>query len=236
MSEKVTLTRAGLAIIALLLVAGALATAMLLHYLAGAPLPLVMLMTCVSPAALILLLYVGYRIRTRPEKTEYLSALKLLGLAGICMGVMIFVDFLLPAKTIHTNVQAMIPRGDHVELQLGRYEQNVGKNLAKKFFEGRKVTLEVTSLFDRIESVRLGRDTVPLLRRQKIGKVVMLIAGLVCLVPLMLFRLKLRPETPLKNMTEYFLVIVPSYIVSLISIGVWIKLFLVHVFGVIDTM
>ena len=84
MSEKVTLTRVGLVIIALLLVAGALATAMLLHYLAEAPLPLVMLMTCVSPAALILLLYVGYCIRTRPEKTEYLSALKLLGLAGIC--------------------------------------------------------------------------------------------------------------------------------------------------------
>ena len=49
-----------------------------------------------------------------------------------------------------------------------------------------------------------------------------------------LFIFKPREDNPSGNMPGFFLLVAPSYILSLIAAGVWIKLLLVHVFRVID--
>ncbi len=236
MDQKITLSRFSLVAVAVFLVVGAMVTAILLHYVAEAPLPFTMLITCLSPAALVLLLYIGHLYLAQPEKSAYLVALKLLGLLSILLGVVFFLDFLLPPEEIPTNVRSTIIRDDHCIVRIGKFRQEVSPALQDRFFDGQNVRLKATLLFDRVEAIVLAGETAPVWQRSTGAKVGMIIIGLVLLIPLGLFRISTQEDPPRRNIATYLFMIAPSYILSLISIGVWIKFLLVHVFGAIETM
>ncbi len=236
MTEKVTLTRTGLALVFVVLVAGALGTALPLYFLGEVNLPLVMLVTCLSPAALIILLYIGYLVRTDPEKRGYIVPLRIIGVASICMGLLVFLDFGLPTRTIKTNVQGKYPRGDQNIAHMGDYEQAVSRDFYDRLMDGTAVDLEVTPFFNRMVTITAVKRLNPDFTRSTGDVVFMAVAGLLFLFPVALFRFSPRARNASRDLAGYLLVVVPSYIISLIACGLWVKFLLVHVLHVIDKM
>lgn len=236
MTEKVTLTRTGLALVFAVLVAGALGTALLLRFLGEADLPLVMLVTCLSPAALIILLYIGYLVRTQPEKRGYIVPLRVIGVASICMGLLVFLDFGLPTRTIKTNVLGKYPRGDQNIVHMGDYEQAVSRDFYDQLRDGKGVDLEVTPFFNRMVTITAAERVNPDFTRSTRDVVFMIVTGALFIFPVALFRFAPRGRNASRDMAGYLLVVVPSYIISLIACGLWVKFLLVHFLHVIDKM
>jgi len=236
MQDRVTLTQGGLTGSAVALVATTLATGAAMHYLLAAPLPLVMLVTCLSPAAMVLLLYIGHLVRSRPQATHYLLALKLLGLASICMGLLLMLDFLVPLRTIRANVQSMIPGGQTCQVSFGRYERLVSAGVCENLVEGDAVTLTVTSLFHRVEEVRVGDAGWMLYARPLLNKVLMLAMALLLLYPMCMLRFRPKTSDKHHNLAAFGLLVAPSYLFSLVAMGLWTKFLLVHVLHAVDKM
>lgn len=236
MTEKVTLTRTGLALVFVVLVAGALGTALPLYFLGEVNLPLVMLVTCLSPAALIILLYIGYVVRTEPEKRGYIVPLRIIGVASICMGLLVFLDFALPTRTIKTNVLGKYPRGDQNIAHMGDYEQAVSRDFYDRLMDGTAVDLEVTPFFNRMVSIIAAERPNPDFTRSTRDVVFMVVAGVLFIFPVALFRFSPQARNASRDMAGYLLVVVPAYIISLIACGLWVKFLLVHFLHVIDKM
>ena len=236
MQDRITLTRGGLVGVAVLLVSVAMLTALLLYYVAGSPPALVILITCLSPAAMVLLLYVGHLLYSEPDRRGYLVALKALGVASICMGLLVLLDFVLPAKRISTVVRDAVPRGHEVLVHLGKYEKSIPADKGPDVFEGQPASLEVTPLFHRIENVEIGEKKEVVVRRSTVGKIAMLATGLLFLLPIGLIRYTPDANDPVRNKAAFFLVVAPSYVLSLVATGLWVKLLLVHGLHTIETM
>jgi len=236
MQEGITVSRNTLAAVAGVLVGGAAVAGALLHFIVAAPLPFVILLACVSPAALVVLLYVGYLLRARPDKSGYLTALKLLGVGSICVGLLLLLDCVLPPRSIPTAVRHLTRRDEGAALSLGKYDLDVPAKHAHGLFDGQAAVIEVTPVFHRLQSAKLTDRSQTLVSRSTSNRLGMTVAGLVFLIPLALMRFVPDRNDPGRNMVAYFMVFVPSYIVSLIAAGIWIKLLLVHVFHTIDMM
>lgn len=234
MPTRVTLTNKNLAIIALVLVGGALLTASSLHFIVQMPVPLVMLLTCLSPAALILLLYMGYLMRVRPEKRGYLVVLRILGLVSICIGLLVFLDFALPTRTAHEYVRAKILRDDQHVLQLGDHEQEVDQWFYKDIVEGDELLVETTRVFERLETITAATGRQAYRPRTNLDRIEMIAVGVLFLLPALMFRFTPRPEDNFYNMTFFALVIAPSYIISLVAVGLLAKLLMANAFKLID--
>jgi len=234
--ERIALSRNGLIAVTGMLTGGAVAAGALLHFVAAAPLPFVILAACVSPAALVLLLYVGHLLRAHPERQGHLTALKLLGVASICMGLLLLLDCVLPPMIMTTPVRHVTTREHVVAASLDRYDLELAPEQAHGLIDGHAATLEITPVFHRLLSAGLADSPHPLVDHSTANKVGMSVAGLAFLIPLGLMRFVPDRNDPGRNMVAYFTVFVPSYIVSLIAAGIWVKLLLVHVFGTVDMM
>jgi hypothetical protein len=230
---RVTLTNKDLTIIAAVLVGGALLTASSLRFIVQVPVPLVMLLTCLSPAALILLLYMGYLLRAHPEKRGYLIVLRILGLASVCIGLLVFLDFALPTRTAHEYIRAKVLRGDQHVLQLGGREQEVDQWFYKDLVEGDELLVETTRVFERLETITAAAGRQAYAPRTNLDRLEMIAVGMLFLLPALVFRFTPRPEDNFYNMTFFALVIAPSYIISLVAVGLLAKLLLVNVFKLI---
>ena len=103
--------------------------------------------------------------------------------------------------------------------------------LGEELYEGSQVRLETTRIFSQVESVT-GVDNPGLVFRRSLwDKLIMLVGAVLFFVPLAAFSFAPRPDEPSRNMTTFALVVAPSYIASLIALGLWVKLLLVHFFG-----
>ncbi len=224
--------------VVVLLVAGSLVTALLLRYVVSASLPFVLLITSLSPAALIVLLYIGYLVRTRGEKIGYLIPLKVLGIFSICMGLLIFLDFVLPDRNLTGMVVAKTPRGDENIIHVKGFEQAVPRSFYNELVEGSMVHMKVTRLFSRVVSITSASqaNAFPGYLRSTWSKVLMAILGGLFLLPVRISRFKPNRQDLSANTKAFITVIVPGYIMSLIAGGFWIKMLFVHVFQSIDRM
>jgi hypothetical protein len=151
----------------------------------------------------------------------------------------VILDFVLPPQVLSARVEAVIPlnsRQDALEFNLGRVPVDALFADASAVFEGQELTVKITSLLNRIDEVQAGKDRTIVYARPLNDRIMLLVAGAVCLVPLSLWRFRPESGTARGNMAGYLLLVVPSYMISLVAAGFWIKLFLVHVFRVIDTM
>ena len=88
MAEGVTLNRAGLALVAGALVTGAASLGAVLHFFVAAPPAFTILMICLSPAAVILLLYIGHLVSTGAQKRQYILPLQAAGMVSVCLGLL----------------------------------------------------------------------------------------------------------------------------------------------------
>jgi len=236
MSEKLTVSGFGLVPFATVLIGGAAATAVSLHFLVGAPVAFTLIVTCLSVPALTLLFYIGLLMRTNPKKPGYLAPLKGFAMLSIAMGMVIVLDFILPTRTDYAPVKARIEDGEKMVLHVGSYRQTVEPAAFSQVHEGQQVALEKTALLGRIESLRAPRSVEPGYTRPMLEKLLLGLAALVFFMPVGLLKFSLDKEEPSRNMAGYFGLVVPSYVLSLIASGLWIKLFLVHVFHTIDRM
>lgn len=237
MQDKVTLTQSALTGAALALVTTTLLTGATLHYLVHAPLPLVMLITCLSPAAMVLLLYMGHLVRSRPELTHYLLALKALGLASVCMGLLVMLDFLLPVRMLPARVAAVMPQGENVTVvDFGRYRRAVSSELAEDLYEGVSASIVITPLFHRVEEIRGGEQGSMLYARPLLNKLLMIGCGLLLLYPMCMLRFRPKASDKNHNVAAFGLLVAPSYVFSLIALGLWTKFLMVHVLHTIDKM
>ncbi len=236
MAEGVTLNRAGLSLVAGAITAGAASLAAVLHFIVAAPLTFIILMVCFTPAAVILLLYIGYLVSSGASKRHYIPPLQAVGLASVCLGLLIFLDLSLPAGTTVANVTARFTRDGQALIHAGGYKEQVAVEFYNKTFEGSAVMIETTPLFHQLVSI--GSSELGLLGyyRSDIKQYLMVAMGAIFVFPVLLFRLVPKAQKIRRDMFTYGLVIVPSYMISLIACGVWVKLVLVHVFGTIGKM
>ena len=229
MSEKMILTRTGLVVVMAVLGAAALATAGLLHFVAEAPPVFVVLITCISSPALIVVLYMGWLLRHEPENTAWLGGVKVLAIASICMGALLILDYVLPTRFISETVVGKIPRPDEYVLDLGTREQPVSGEFYAEIVERDAVKLEVTQLFGRIRSVTGPGRSAAGFTRSSLSRFLIVAAGVLFFLPLPLLRFTPDPRNASRNMQYYVLLICPSYVLSLIATGLLIKLLLVNI-------
>ena len=236
MSEKLTLSGVGLLFFATVLAAGAAATAALLHFVFAAPVAFTLIITCLSVPALTLLYYIGFLLHRNPKKPVYLVPVKVLAMLSIAMSMVIVLDFILPTRTGHVPVEVKIKDGEKVVVHLGSYKQTVEPAGFPEIYEGQQIALEKTALLGRIESLRVAGSVEPGHTRPGLEKLLFGLAAVVFFLPVGLLKFSPDRNNAYHNMAGYFGLVVPSYVLSLIAFGLWIKLFLVHVFHTIDKM
>ena len=230
MPERVTLSRAGLLGVSVLLGVGALGTALALNFIAKAPLSFVMLITSLSPSALILLLYMGHLLRVRPEKSGYLVILKGLGLLSIIMAVLVVLDLLMPASVRSGIIQAKFERGDKRIVRVNSREQAVSRDFYDAVAENDKMNLETTPLFGRVKNLATSEDNLAGYSMSDSNKVLTLIGGALLLLPLSVLHFVPKADDKLYNMNVFIFLLSPSYVISLVAVGMWVKLLFGHVF------
>jgi len=238
MSDRSMLDRGSLWTAAAILGAGGSATALVLYFLARVDLPLVLVVTCVSLPALALLLHVGNLLRDCPHQSGYLLPLKFLSLLSVCMSLLIILDLALPLRTEAMTVNAVVPAGQSRILHLDGHEQAVAGELADDLLEGDIVTVENTRVFRRIETLSIpaagARPGVVAYRRSGWDKAAMMIAAVLFFLPAGVLPFAPKPADVPWNMRMYLRLLVPSYVLSMVAMGLWIKLFLLHVAHTID--
>jgi hypothetical protein len=228
MSEKVTfsLTRVGLLLIALVLAIGALITAGVLNFVVKAPPEFVMLITCLSPPALIMLLYIGWVIRNTPDKENVLMWLKVLCVLSLCMGTLIFLDYVLTPHTVVKIVKGRIPRANEYVIGLDGSEQAISKSFYDELVEGDAVKIKITPILKRTRSITGPKRAQPGYVLGRGGKILLALVAVPFFLPLGVLSFNPARSKPERNMQVYFLLVVPSYILSLIAAGLLIKLLL----------
>ncbi len=236
MTEGVTLNRAGLSLVAGAIAAGAASLGAVLHFIVAAPLAFTILMICLTPAAVILLLYIGYLVSSGASKRHYIPPLQAVGLASVCLGLLIFMDLSLPVGTAVTKVTARFTRDGQALIHAGGYKEQVDAEFYNRTFEGSPVKIETTPLFHQLVSISSSELGLVGYFRSDVKQYIMVAMGVLFVFPVLLFRLVPKAKKIRRDMFTYGLVIVPSYLISLIACGVWVKLVLVHVFGTIGKM
>lgn len=236
LTERISLSGWGLFLLAAVLAAGGAATAALLHYVAHAPLPFVLLITCVSLPAMTLLFYIGFLIWTSPKTTGYLLPIKALAVLSVAMSLAIVMDFVMPVQSEHLILQAKVPGGQYSILHIGGYEQAVDARTFNMVHEGDRLAVKTTALFGRIESISAAGMSEPGYIRSTWDRIVMISCAAVFFVAVGALRFNPNKDEPARNLKAYFALIVPSYVLSLIAVGLWIKLILVHILQTVDKM
>jgi len=236
MPDRLTLSGSALLFSATALGGCASATAALLHFAFDAPPAFTLIIACLSVPALTLLFYIGLLLHRNPGKPAYLAPLKGLAILSVAMSMVILLDFVLPVRTDHLPIQSKITEGNETILRFGGYRQAVNAAGFSSVHEGQQITLTKTALLGRIASLRAAGSVEPDYRRSILEKAVLALSALAFFLPAGLFAFTPHPNTPSQNMAGYFGLVVPSYIFSLVASGLWIKLFLVHVFHAIDKM
>jgi hypothetical protein len=223
-------------LLAAVLAAGGAATAALLHYVAAAPMPFVMLITCLSLPAMTLLFYIGFLVWTSPKTTGYLLPIKALALLSVAMSLAIVLDFVLPSRTSNLTLEAKASDGNSSVLYMGSYVQSVKARPFKMVEEGDRLTVKSTPLFGRIESIAAAGMDRPGFSRSGWDKAMMVVAAAIFFAAVGTLKFTPSVEDPSRNIAGYFALIVPSYVLSLVAGGLWIKLLLVHVLQTVDRM
>lgn len=236
MPDRLAISRSLLGgIVALLVISTAIAAG-LLYFAFSAPVVLVLLVACLMPGAMVLLLYIGYLLRHDPQRQGYIFALKGLALLSVAMGLLVLLDFALPTSTVTTDVKEIVPREDEAVLDFGVYRKSVPVIWQKACYEGLKAELEITPLFHQVDHVTLCDSGGPEFGRPWSARVLMIIGGLAFLLPVGLLRFSPSQDDPWHNTFGYFSLVAPSYVLSLVAAGLWVKVLLVHVFRTLPTM
>lgn len=155
---------------------------------------------------------------------------------SIAMSVVLVLDFVLPTQTDYVPVEVKLAEGGKTLLHVGSYRQLVEPSSFSEVHEGQQVALERTALLGRLESLKASGSTTPGYTRSSLEKLLLGVAAVVFIVPIGMLKFSPDGQSPSRNMAAYFALVVPSYVLSLIASGFWIKLFLVHVFHTIDKM
>lgn len=237
MTDKIKLSDVQLLGIVGLIVGVTGAVAGFLNFYLHADLATTLLASTFTPGALILLLYLGHLVCTAPASKAYMKLLKALAGLSVMLGMLLFLDANLPANSVELAIKAKIPHSGGGQLDLGRYEVEVSAEVLDAALEGDPVTLKVTPIFNRILHAKFLRGADLESSQAEAQRRGMFVAALVFLYPIMMFFFSPRAELPVRtNLTVYFLAIVPSYIISLVAMVIWLKLVLVHFLGLIPRM
>jgi len=233
-SQQPMLTKPAILLLCVVVTVATGATGCLLLFVLHASPAFVMIVSCLSIPAMTLLFYMGYMLRYEPKVTSYLGALKVLALLSMAMGVAIVLDFVLGVKHTAMTVDAKVPSGETSILHMGGYEQPVDAERFRFVQEGDVLAVRRTAIFRRIEDVSLAGNSEPAFRRSREDKGVMIAAAVLFSLTIGTLMFAPREGYPGRNMCGFFLLVAPSYILSLVATGLWIKLLLVHAFRVID--
>ncbi len=223
MLETITLSRGGILAISAVLVIGALVTGLVLHFVVEASLPLVFLFTCLTPAPLILLLYIGYLVHTDSQSAQYLPILKFLGVLSIIMGLLILLDLLLAGQYLKLNVESKYQMDGEFLIKAGRYSQPLSEKIYNQIAETDQLEIIASLVFRQLVEMKIARGGEIIYSWPFEEKILQFVGGLIFLCPLGLMKKRPDPEKE-DRIKFFFLVIAPSYIASLVAIGMWIKL------------
>jgi hypothetical protein len=221
-------------LLGVVVLAGAGVTGSLLSLVLHASPSLVVIVTCLSIPALTLLFYIGYMVRCEPTVTSYLAPLRALAVLSVAMSGTIVLDLVLSERDTQMTVEAKVLSGQMSILHMGSYRQPVDAQHFKTVKEGDVVAVRTTPVFRRIESISMLDAPSPGFRRSREDNAVMIVAAGVFFLAAGVFIFRPREGNRPGNMPGFFLLVVPSYILSLIAAGLWIKLLLVHVLKAID--
>jgi hypothetical protein len=236
MLDRLTLSGKQVLGLAVMVAAGAAVTAFLLHFVARASEVFTIVVTCVSIPVTSLLAYLGFAMRADTGKHGYLVPLKAMAVLSLALAAVIALDFVLPKQTEPLRVEGKVKIGNRTELFFGPYRVTAAASAVKDIHDGDMVSVETTPLLDRVCSVRAKDGSRADYRRSAFDKGSLAFTGLVFFLPITMLRFKPDAASPVRNMRAYLTVVVPSFILSLIASGLWVKLFLVHVVGSIDKM
>lgn len=224
MPQTITLTRSNVLLVAAVLVGGALVTGSILYMFVEAPLSLVFLITCLTPAALILVLYVGYLMHSDPAKSDYMTPMKILGMVAVSTAVLLILDVFLPPKTLRQPIQNKYKRDGQCMIYTGRFEQPVSRMVYEQTLEGGQVTVIASRIFNRVESMSDASTGHSMYIREPITEFAMVGAAVLFCIPLGLLKVKPKSDDVSHNMKMYFGLVAPSYIMSMIAGGILLQL------------
>jgi len=211
------------------------ATAFLFHFVARAPEEFTLLVTCLSVPAATLLLFLGALIGASPDQHGYLNPVKAMATFSLAMTGVIVLDFILPTALCRLPMKGKIPAGNKAIVYVGSYREYVPADAIADAQEGDLVDVETTRLLGKVESMSLpGQGWMNV--RSIADKASLAAAAALFFLPVGVMKFTPRKNDPARNMKAYLTLVVPSFILSLIALGLWIKLLLVHVAHMIDRM
>lgn len=216
--------------------AAAVTTALVMRFLVGASESFTLIVACLSIPATTLLLYLGLLMHGDPEGCDYLLPVKALAVLSLAMSGVIVLDFTLATNFRWVTVKGKIPIAGETVLYAGPYVQRVPAAALANVHEGDLVGIETTALLDRIESITPAGSTKAINLRSAWQKLPLAATALLFFLPVGMLKFSPRQGEVRRNVTAYLTLVVPSFILSLIASGLWIKLFLVHVVHSIDRM
>ncbi len=225
MPQTITLTRFSVLLVTSVLVAGTLLTGSVLYMCVEAPLSLVFLVTCLTPAALILVLYVGYLMHNDPVKSGYMTPMKIMGMIAVATAGLLIMDVLMAPKTLHQSIQNKYNRDGQCMIYTGRFEQPVSRMVYEQMLEGGQITVIASRIFNRVESMSDTETGYNIYTRESITEFAIVGAACLFCIPLGLLKVKPKTDDVDHNMRMYFGLVAPSYIMSLIAVGILLQLF-----------
>jgi hypothetical protein len=157
-----------------------------------------------------------------------MAVLKFLALASVAMGAFILLDFNLPRQHIIAPVTMKVPDVDGGGLiRAGGREATISAEVYNVLSEGDDVEIEHTPMLGCTTRAWPANDRA-LWADSEGGRSQLLVAAIIMLFPLTMFLFGTNSEDPTHNMVAFALCIAPSYIISLVAAGMWLKLGLTH--------
>ena len=207
-----------------------------LYYLELESLSFILLINILTLSLLAAIMYLFYIVWNKPEAKFYLRILRVLSIFSFGMGILLEVDYFLPNKIYQGKVDIKRLEGDSYVIYFGIYTEAVYQNVFETLKIGERVLLEITPIFNEIDSIQSLDNQKVSFDKGTVDESVTLSMALAFL----LFPLVLYFFTPnLGNKFIKFLYlnsIIFSLILSLVSLALWVKLLFVHIFHVIEKM